>query len=151
MDDRRGGFGRWRDRSVTLTRLARRKGFQCLHKYVVPEWTDSANSSVFGACFTPHGHGHNYELEVYIEGPLDAQTGMIMNLADVDAILNAEVSALDGKHVNLEVPELSGVVPTTERLAQFLFARLQPKFRDVKLIKLRLYEYADLWVDVWAN
>lgn len=133
------------------TRLARRRGFQCLHKYVVPEWTDSANSSVFGACFTPHGHGHNYELEVYIEGAMDPQTGMIMNLVDVDCILKEVVDPLDGKHVNLEVPGLKGLVPTTERLAHYLMERLQPRFTGgVRLVKIRLYEYEDLWVDLWS-
>jgi len=134
------------------TRLARRRGFQCLHKYVVPEWTDSANSSVFGACFTPHGHGHNYELEAYIEGQPDPLTGMIMNLADVDQILNKVVDPLDGKHVNLEIPELEGQVPTTERLAHYLMLKLRPHFSGgVRLVKVRLYEYENLWVDVWAN
>ncbi len=137
---------------MSRTRLARRKGFQCLHKYVVPEWTDSANSSVFGACFTSSGHGHNYELEIYIEGEPDAETGMIMNLAEVDRILTAAVAPLEGKHVNLEVPELSGKVPTTERLAHYLFSRLENSFPGpVELKKIRLYEYGDLWVDVWAD
>lgn len=134
------------------TRLARRRSFQCLHKYVVPEWTDSANSSVFGACFTPHGHGHNYELEVYIEGTLQQDTGMIINLTDVDKILKEAVEPLHGKHVNLEIPELKGLVPTTERLAHFLGKRLAPKFpAPLKLVKIRLYEYEDLWVDLWLN
>ena len=137
---------------MSRTRLARRKGFQCLHKYVVPEWTDSANSSVFGACFTSEGHGHNYEFEVYIEGQPDQQTGMIMNLTDVDRILVAAVAPLDGKHINLEVPELSGTVPTTERIAQYLFKRLEGNFpAAVRLSKIRLYEYEDLWVDIWAD
>lgn len=135
-----------------VTRLARRRGFQCLHKYVVPEWTESANSSVFGACFTPHGHGHNYQLEAYIEGPMDPVTGMIMNLADVDRILKEAVEPLDGKHVNLEVPELKDQVPTTERLAHYLMSRLQPRFvGGVHLVKIRLYEYENLWVDLWVN
>lgn len=134
-----------------MTRLARRRAFQCLHKYVVPEWTDAANSSEFGACFTPHGHGHNYELEAYLEGPLDPVTGMIMNLADVDLVLNEVVGEIDGKHLNLEIPELEGQVPTTERLAHYLAAKLTPRFQTPRLVKLRLYEYDDLWVDLWLN
>jgi 6-pyruvoyltetrahydropterin/6-carboxytetrahydropterin synthase len=135
-----------------VTRLARRRGFQCLHKYVVPEWTDSANSSVFGACFTPHGHGHNYELEIYIEGPMDPVTGMILNLTEVDLILKEAVQPLEGKQINLEVPALSGQVPTTERLAHYLMNRLQAQFvSPVRLVKIRLFEYENLWVDLWAN
>jgi 6-pyruvoyltetrahydropterin/6-carboxytetrahydropterin synthase len=133
------------------TVLARRKGFQCLHKYVVPEWTDSANSSTFGACFTPHGHGHDYELEVYLAGEVDPTTGMVLNLADVDRVLNEVVAGLDGKHVNLDVPELKGRVPTTERLAWYLFGKLKDRFQGATLVKIRLYEYEDLWLDLWAN
>jgi 6-pyruvoyltetrahydropterin/6-carboxytetrahydropterin synthase len=134
------------------TRLARRQGFQCIHKYVVPEWTEAANSSVFGACFTSSGHGHNYELEVYIEGEPDPVTGMVMNLADVDRLLKEAVSPLEGKSVQLEVPGLKGQVPTTERIARFLFDRLAVQFKKpIRLVKIRLFEYEDLWVDVWAK
>lgn len=134
------------------TRLARRQGFQCIHKYVVPEWTEAANSSVFGACFTSSGHGHNYELEVYIEGEPDPVTGMVMNLADVDRLLKEAVSPLEGKSVQLEVPGLKGQVPTTERIARFLFDRLAVQFKEpIRLVKIRLFEYEDLWVDVWAK
>lgn len=134
------------------TRLVRRQGFQCIHKYVVPEWTDAANSSVFGACFTSSGHGHNYELEVYIEGEPDPVTGMVMNLTEVDRILKEAVAPFEGKSVELEVAGLAGKVPTTERIAQFLFERLNKNFNgSAKLIKLRLFEYENLWVDVWAS
>jgi 6-pyruvoyltetrahydropterin/6-carboxytetrahydropterin synthase len=134
------------------TRLVRRQGFQCIHKYVVPEWTDAANSSVFGACFTSSGHGHNYEMEVYIEGEPDPATGMVMNLVDVDRILKEAVSPFEGKSVHLEVQGLNGQVPTTERIARFLFDRLVGQFKEsAQLVKIRLFEYEDLWVDVWAN
>lgn len=136
---------------MSRTVLVRRRGFQCLHKYVVPEWTDAANASAFGACFTPHGHGHDYELEVYLEGEVDPVTGMILNLADVDRVLKEVLAVFDGKHLNLEVPGLEGQVPTTERLAHFLFSRLKDRFAPARLVKVRLYEYEDLWVDLWAN
>ena len=134
-----------------LTRLARRKGFQCMHSYAVKDWSVEQNREVFGACFTPHGHGHNYELEAYFEGPIDPVTGMIVNLSLVDQWLAEVIQPLDGKHLNHEVPEFLGKVPTTEALAQFLCVKLQakPQGEGLKLFKLRLYEYEDLWVDVW--
>jgi 6-pyruvoyltetrahydropterin/6-carboxytetrahydropterin synthase len=133
------------------TRLARRRSFQCLHRYEVAAWSDEKNLDVFGACFTPNGHGHDYEVEAYIEGPLEPESGMILNLVDVDRILGEVVGPLNGKHLNFEVPEFAGRVPTTEVLGQYLFKQLQPKVSSVgaELVKLRLYEYADLWVDVW--
>lgn len=131
---------------MASTRLARRRGFQLLHKDISPAWADSARSGALGACFTPAGPAHNFEVEVYIEGPMDIETGMIMNLADVDMILKEAVEPLDGKPVRLD----SGA-PTTERLAHHLMNSLQPKFSGaVRLVKVRLYEYEDLWVDAWT-
>lgn len=135
---------------MSRTRLARRKAFQCLHRYDVAAWSDQKNGEVFGACFTPHGHGHNYEMEVYLEGPVDPTTGMILNLVDVDQVLDAVIAPIKGKHLNLDVPEFLNKVPTTEMLAQYLFERVAKSVAaPVQVAKLRLYEYDDLWVDVW--
>ena len=138
--------------SVARTRLARRKAFHCLHRYGVDSWSEAKNQANFGACFTPHGHGHNYELEAHIEGPVDKETGMIMNLADVDQLLNQLIKPLNGKHLNFEIIQFKEQVPTTENLAQWLFSQLENKIPPpARLVKVRLYEYEDLWVDIWAE
>ena len=136
---------------MSLTRLARRKSFSCLHRYEVAAWSDEKNSEIFGACFTPNGHGHNYDLEVFFEGAVAKDTGMVLNLIDVDQSLSAIVAPLEGKHLNLEVAEFRDCVPTTEMIAQYLFSRLLPESTrlGVRLVKVRLYEHEDLWVDVW--
>ena len=136
---------------MSLVRLARRRTFSCRHFYKVDGWTDEANKNVFGACFHPEGHGHNYTLEAFIEGAPDPVTGMIVNLVDVDRWLIDCVRDLDGKHLNRDVAFFAERVPTTENLSLFLFDRLAPVVREkgLKLAKLRLYEYEDLWVDVW--
>jgi 6-pyruvoyltetrahydropterin/6-carboxytetrahydropterin synthase len=136
---------------MSLTRLARRKNFQCMHRYKNAKWDDQHNQAEFGACFTPHGHGHNYELEVYFEGEVNRETGMIVNLVEVDQLLTAVVAPLEGKHLNFEVPDFKGRVPTTEWLAQWLTDKMMKEFRlpGVRLVKVRLYEYEDLWVDIW--
>lgn len=139
---------------MSLTRLARRRGFQCLHRYEVKDWTSEKNADVFGGCFTPNGHGHNYELEAYFEGPVDPVTGMILNLTDVDKLLDETLVPVAGKHLNFEVARFRDQVPTTEALASYLFDRLKVRlsmspFKDVQLARLRLYECEDLWVDVW--
>jgi 6-pyruvoyltetrahydropterin/6-carboxytetrahydropterin synthase len=136
------------------TQLARRRGFQCTHRYEVQAWDATKNRANFGACFSPTGHGHNYELEAYFEGPLDPETGMILNLADVDLLLAEVLAPLDGKHLNFEVPEFKDRVPTTEAIAGYIFSGLEravSKFAGVKLSRVRLYEYDDLWVDVWPS
>jgi len=136
--------------NTPVTRLARRKAFWCLHLYAVADWSDEQNRATFGACFTPHGHGHDYEMDVFFEGPVDPVTGMVMNLIDVDRLLDEVVEPVRGKHLNFEVPEFETKVPTTENLAAWLSERVIARLpAPTKLVKLRLYENADLWVDVW--
>lgn len=136
---------------MSLTRIARRKSFQCMHRYAVAAWSPEQNAAEFGACFTPTGHGHNYELEVFFEGVIDPVTGMIANLVDIDALLGELLAPLAGKHLNEEVAEFKNVVPTTETIAGYLSSRLLKinKLKGVRVAKLRLYEYEDLWVDIW--
>jgi len=138
---------------MSLTRLARRKSFQCMHRYALEAWTEEQNRAEFGACFTPTGHGHNYELEAYFEGKVDSTTGMIANLTDIDALMSEVVKPLDGKHLNFDVAAFTKRVPTTEALAEYLASELiaakKKRLIEVRLVKVRLYEYEDLWVDVW--
>lgn len=136
---------------MSLTRIARRKSFQCMHRYAVADWPAEKNSAVFGACFTPTGHGHNYELEAFFEGLVDKTTGMIANLADIDALLSELLAPIQNKHLNEEVAEFKKSVPTTEAIASYLASRLIKlnKLVGVRIVKLRLFECDDLWVDVW--
>lgn len=136
--------------NTPLTRLARRKAFRCLHRYAVADWSEARNRATFGACFTPNGHGHDYEMDVYFEGPVDPVTGMVLNLIDVDRILDEVVAPLKDKHLNFDVPHFRERVPTTENIAAWLAEAVIVRLpAPTKLVKLRLYENADLWVDVW--
>lgn len=138
---------------MSLTRLARRRSFQCLHRYEVKDWSETQNLQEFGACFTPHGHGHNYEIEAYFEGAIDKTTGMILNLMDVDHLLERVIGPLEGKHLNFEIVEFNDRVPTTEMLAEYLsiklLATMKSTHKTLRLVKIRLYESENLWVDVW--
>ena len=138
---------------MSLTRLSRRRGFQCLHRYQVNDWPAARNQTESGACFTPEGHGHNYELEAYFEGAVDPESGMIVNLADVDSLLAKVLFPLEGKRLDSEIPEFKDTVPTTEILASYvtqnLLKTMHATLPGIRLVKVRLYEYDDLWVDVW--
>lgn len=147
--DRFASFGAM---SKAHTQLARRRGFQCTHRYEVQGWSADQNLKTFGGCFTPGGHGHNYEVEAYFEGPVDPTTGMILNLVDVDLMLKEVLAPLDGKNLNEEVPAFKDRVPTTEAIASYIFERLTAavgQFDGVRLVRVRLFEFDDLWVDVW--
>lgn len=131
------------------TSLARRAYFSCGHRYFNPNFSEEKNQQVFGACYSEHGHGHNYILEAYFSGEISPTTGMIINLSDVDSILHKVTSQLDHKFLNEDLEIFKTKVPTTENLAQFCYQEILknlPK-NNASLHKVRLYENEDLWVD----
>jgi 6-pyruvoyltetrahydropterin/6-carboxytetrahydropterin synthase len=133
--------------NVDITRKVR---FSASHRYHRDEWSDEKNREVFGACNNPFGHGHNYELEVTLAGPLDPETGMVINLREVDSILREEIVArFDHRHINREVEGFETLVPTTENIVLHIWDRLEPVFTDrgVKLRRVRVYEDPFLWAE----
>ena len=107
-----------------LQLLARKTRFSCIHKYEVDGWDEESNKEVFGACYSKHGHGHNYVLEAWYSGPVDPETGMIVNLRGVDEMIQSAVSPLDGTFLNSDVEFFKDKVPTTENLLMYLKERL---------------------------
>jgi 6-pyruvoyltetrahydropterin/6-carboxytetrahydropterin synthase len=92
-----------------------------------PEWSAEKNRAVYGE-EGPHGYGHNYRLEVAVEGQIDPETSMIVNLTDLDRILKEEVDApLDHKNLNRDVPDFQRVPPTAENLAFWIWKRLEAR------------------------
>ena len=115
--------------------------FAAGHRLYRPEYSDQRNLEVFGLCSNPNGHGHNYTLEVHLSGPIDDETGMIMNLKEVKKIVEEEVvSKLDHKNLNLDVEFMRGVMPTTENLARKLFEILDAKFGKGLLARVVVWE-----------
>lgn len=120
-------------------RITRRATFAAAHILCRPEWTEERNREIFGACASDHGH--NYVVEVTVGGPVDAETGMVVNLKHVDSVLRREfIDAVDHRHLNRDVDFLRGIVPTAENIALAAFHRLEPHFKPARLLKLRLVE-----------
>lgn len=93
---------------MPTARLTRRVRFAAAHRYRRPEWSDEENTRVFGACARPNYHGHTYQCVVTVEGEIDPLTGMVVDLARLDAALGAEVMArFDHRNINLDVPEFA--------------------------------------------
>ena len=93
--------------------LTRKIEFSASHRYNNPALSAEENQRIFGKCNNPHGHGHNYTLEVTVAGEPDPVTGMVVDLADLKKILEQEVMRrMDHRHLNFEVPELAGQIPT---------------------------------------
>jgi 6-pyruvoyltetrahydropterin/6-carboxytetrahydropterin synthase len=131
--------------------LTRRVRFSAAHRYYRPEWSEERNREVFGACANPHGHGHNYVLEVTVAGEVDPETGFVMDLGELDAVLREEVvERLDHRHLNHEVERFGEgrEIPTTENLAKLIWEVLEGRLGEGRLTGLRLREDEDLWVEV---
>ena len=129
--------------------LARRIHFNSGHRYFNKNWDEEKNKKIFGLSYSKHGHGHNYILEAYIKGPVDVETGMVMNLQSLDHILKQVTSPLDHQYLNEDVDEFKKLVPTTENIAKYCFEKISELIPPppLKLNKVRLYETEDLWVD----
>ncbi|HVO57319.1 MAG TPA: 6-carboxytetrahydropterin synthase [Dongiaceae bacterium] len=112
--------------AVPFTLLGRRYRFCASHRLHSALLSEEENCRVYGKCNNPHGHGHNYTLEVRFSGPVDAATGMITNLADLDAYVNERViEPFDHRSLQDEVPAFREVVPTTENVCIEIFQRLK--------------------------
>jgi len=106
--------------------LHRRYRFSASHRLHRAGWTEEENRRVYGKCANPHGHGHNYVLDVAVSGPVDAATGMITNLADLDGFVEREILAeFDHVYLNEQVPAFRETVPTTENICREVFSRLR--------------------------
>jgi 6-pyruvoyltetrahydropterin/6-carboxytetrahydropterin synthase len=120
--------------------LTRRYRFSASHRLNTPRLSDAENRRIYGKCNSPHGHGHNYALEVTLTGPVDSATGMIVNLAELDPFVEREViEPFDHKHLNEEIAEFQSLVPTTENVCREIFRRLE-KFSAARLERVRIEE-----------
>jgi 6-pyruvoyltetrahydropterin/6-carboxytetrahydropterin synthase len=120
--------------------LTRRYRFSASHRLHSSEMSPEENRSTYGKCNNPHGHGHNYTLEVTVSGPVDQNTGMVCNLLDLDSFVEREV--VSRYHIaNLNtLQEFAGTVPTTENLSVEIFEILQRGFQKAHLESVRLEE-----------
>jgi 6-pyruvoyltetrahydropterin/6-carboxytetrahydropterin synthase len=120
--------------------LGRRYRFSASHRLHSSHLTEEENCRVFGKCNNPYGHGHNYIVEVGLSGDVDPATGMIANLADLDAFVQRHVlEDFEHKSLNEDVPAFRDTVPTTENLCIEIFQRLK-LFPKAKLERVRVEE-----------
>ena len=121
-------------------RLTRRYPFSASHRLHSAHLSEEENWRAYGKCNNPHGHGHNYVVEVAVSGPVDPATGMIANLADLDAFVAREVlEPFDRTYLNEDVAEFHETVPTTENLCIEIFRRLRA-FPHAKLERVLVEE-----------
>lgn len=136
---------------VTVIRKAR---FAAAHFLRLPELSDEENFQRFGPSSNALAHGHNYEIEVSVSGPVQPETGMVVNLKDLKVILNEEVVApLDFKNLNLQVDFFKDRLTTLENLSQYLWNRLKPRLdsMSLELVGLKMLESEDLFVEYYGG
>jgi 6-pyruvoyltetrahydropterin/6-carboxytetrahydropterin synthase len=122
-------------------RVTRRLHFSAAHRLHNPALSDAENQALYGLCNSPNWHGHNYELDVTVEGEIDPETGYVFDLKRLRDVVEAEVLLdLDHRNLNLDVGWLKGTLPSTENLVVAIWRRLEPSLEGVRLARLVLWE-----------
>jgi len=122
-------------------KVSRKAHFNAAHRLYRPDWDDKTNTRVFGKCNNPLFHGHNYELIVSVTGPIDPQTGFVMDMKDLKDLIRAEVEdAFDHKNLNEQVPEFRNLNPTAENIAVVIWNKLRPHLKEDLELEVQLFE-----------
>ena len=132
--------------STTLAndiRLSRRYRFSASHRLYSDDLSEAENRAIFGKCANPYGHGHDYVLDVRVTGPLDPDTGRVVDLQTLDALVReAVLEPFEHSNLNVDIAEFGSLVPTTENLALVIERRLARKwdsrFAEAPLEHVRL-------------
>lgn len=122
-------------------KISRRETFNAAHRLFKPEWDDAKNLAVYGKCSNPNYHGHNYVLEVFIEGQIDPTTGYVMDLKILKELIHSEIlERFDHRNLNLDCEEFNGVIPTTENIAVIIWNILREKIEEKYGLEIVLSE-----------
>ena len=130
---------------VTVTR---RLKFNAAHRVHNPAYSAEENSRIFGKCNNPHGHGHNYVLDVSVSGEINPDTGYVFDLARLKEVVRREVvDAVDHHNLNVDVEFMQGVIPTAENLIVRVWGILKDKVGPARLSRLVLWETENNYVE----
>lgn len=130
---------------VTVTRRLR---FNAAHRVHNPDFSAEKNVELYGKCNNPWGHGHNYTLDVSVRGPIDESTGYVIDLGVLrDIVEKHVVDQTDHHHFNHDVPYMSGINPTSENIIVGMWKVLEPVVHPGKLVRLKLIETDNNYVE----
>ena len=124
-------------------KLTSRYRFSASHRLDTPALSPEENRKLYGKCNYPHGHGHDYVLEITVDGPVD-ENGQVVNREAMDALVRERIlSRLDHKNLNADIPEMAGSVATTENLATLVHRALAAGWTlPARLARVRISETA---------
>lgn len=124
--------------NVVVTRKAH---FNAAHRLHNPEWDGARNKAIFGLCNNENFHGHNYNLEVSVCGPIDPATGYVIDMKLLKDIIEDEVtSQFDHKNLNLDVPEFANLNPTAENIVVVCYQKIKAKLPSNLALQIKLFE-----------
>lgn len=122
--------------------------FNAAHRVYNASFSDEENAATFGKCNNPNWHGHNYILDVSVEGGIDERTGYVLDLSNLRDIVEREViSVVDHRNMNLDVPFMKGVIPTSENIIVAFWNILEPAVKPIVLKRLVLWETDNNYVE----
>ncbi|MBO9640653.1 MAG: 6-carboxytetrahydropterin synthase, partial [Siphonobacter aquaeclarae] len=123
------------------TAVYRKEHFNAAHRLYNPRWSDEKNREVFGLCSNANYHGHNYELIAEVIGPVDPETGFVIDLKYLSDLIRKEIlDRFDHRNLNLDTEEFRDLNPTAENIAIVIYEKLR-QYLDPRLaLKIRLYE-----------
>lgn len=121
--------------------VIRKAQFNAAHRLYRKDWSHEKNDAVFGLCNNPNYHGHNYQLEVKVTGPVNPETGYALDLKDLKHYIDEEVmDAFDHKNLNLDTPEFKNLNPTAEYIAAVIWKKLRKRIDPTFALHVKLYE-----------
>ena len=123
--------------------LTRRECFSAAHRMFRPEWSDEKNAEVYGKCSSPNWHGHNYVLYVTVSGEIDPETGYVIDMKSLGALIRKFIiEKMDHKNINLEVDFMQGVTASSENIIAAIWRELEQPIAALgaKLHRIRLDE-----------
>ncbi|MFC0182607.1 6-pyruvoyltetrahydropterin/6-carboxytetrahydropterin synthase [Pseudarcicella hirudinis] len=128
---------------MTLKKVAvfRKEHFNAAHRLNNPNWSEEKNERVYGKCNNYNFHGHNYDLVVQVVGPLDPETGYVMDMKLLSELIKEEIlDRFDHKNLNLDTEEFKDLNPSAENIAIVIYDKLRNKLKTELELKIRLYE-----------
>jgi len=133
-------------------KVSRKAHFNAAHRLYRPDWDNARNEEVFGKCNNPRFHGHNYELIVSVTGPIDPETGFVVDMKVLKDLIRTEVEdVMDHKNLNEEVAEFMTLNPTAENIAVVIWNRLRPHLLESHALEVQLFETPRNFVTYTGN
>ncbi len=122
-------------------KVCRRVSLNAAHRLYRPDWSDEKNLEVFGKCSNPNFHGHNYTIETWLDGPIDPETGYVIDLKILKDILYKEIlHRFDHRNLNLDCKEFEGIIPTAENITVVFWNILREKIDSKYGLTVRIWE-----------